>query len=360
MKKAWVAAGLLFASLRLATAAGGVDALAEWAKEAALGDRLVRASLLLELGNPADENETSDSAPSEAPPSETPGREVTTAVVYPPEPAEQAGSEAETGSEKDADADADADSSIVATNMANGLSIKNATNYNIDIPALLSEGLDIELEADQPQILIIHTHSSEAYTPSGGDDYEPSDISRTEDSNYNVIRVGKELASCFEGYGLSVVHDTGVYDYPSYTGSYSRSGTAVAEWLKKYPSISIVIDLHRDALEGNDIVYKTMAEENGDCSSQVMMVVGTDNSGLDHPKWKENLKLALYMQSALNRKYPTLARPVFVVKERYNQHLTTGSMILEVGSSGNTLQEALTAVRLFAAAAGPALASLKS
>ena len=152
--------------------------------------------------------------------------------------------------------------------------------------------------------------------------------------------------------------DTAIYDYPSYTGSYNRSGAAIEAYLAQYPDIAIVIDLHRDALGDGDVTYKTMAELDGQVSSQLMMLVGTGEGGLYHPEWEQNLRLALYLQQAVNAKYPTLARPVTVTQERYNQHLTTGSMILEVGSSGNTLQEALQAVRLYADAVGPALLKL--
>ena len=133
---------------------------------------------------------------------------------------------------------------------------------------------------------------------------------------------------------------------------------AVENYLAEYPSIAIVIDLHRDALGSGDVVYKTKAEVQGQSSAQVMLLIGTGENGLYHPNWRENLKLALYMQNAMDDKYPTLARPIALKKERYNQHLTTGSMIIEVGSSGNTLSEALLAIDLFADSVGPALAEL--
>ena len=119
-----------------------------------------------------------------------------------------------------------------------------------------------------------------------------------------------------------------------------------------------MLDIHRDALGADGVVYKTMAEEVGVCASQVMLLVGTDESGLEHPYWRQNLALALYMQNAVNQVNPTLMRPVDLVPQRYNQHLSGGSLIVEVGSSGNTLQEALAAVRLFGAAIAPALCEL--
>ena len=247
---------------------------------------------------------------------------------------------------------------ILPTTIPGGLTIRNSTAYQPDIAWLLTEGASLTLPKEGVQILIVHTHGSEAYTPDGVDQYEPSDTCRTEDKRYSVIRVGDVLAEKLESYGLTVTHDREIYDYPSYTGSYSRSGEAVSAHLAAHPETAIVIDLHRDALGTGDVVYKTVAAVDGEKSSQLMLLVGTDDSGLEHPNWEENLKLALQMQKAVNARYPTLARPVSLVRERYNQHLTTGSLILEVGSSGNTLQEALSAVRLFADAVGPLLAEM--
>ena len=246
----------------------------------------------------------------------------------------------------------------VAMTIGDTAMLKNETGYPVDADAVERGGTSIRLAAEGPQILIIHTHSSEAYTPSGLDRYEPSDTTRTEDPAYNIIRVGDELTRLLEKAGLRVIHDRGVYDYPSYTGSYGRSGAMVEQYLRDYPSISVVLDVHRDALGTDGVIYKTVAEETGTCASQAMLLVGTDESGLEHPRWRENLSLALYLQRAIFETYPTLMRPIALVPQRYNQQLCTGMLILEVGSSGNTLQEALAAIRLFAAAAAPALLSL--
>ena len=236
--------------------------------------------------------------------------------------------------------------------------LKNETAYSVSPEELLSGGPSLRLPAEGPQILIIHTHGSEAYTPAGLDRYDASDSNRTQDPRYSVIRVGDELASCLEEQGLRVLHDREIYDYPSYTGSYSRSGEAVERYLQQYPDIAVVFDLHRDALGADGVVYKTMAEEEGTVASQVMLLAGSDESGLEHPRWRENLSFALYLQQAASQAHPTLMRPVSLVSQRYNQQLSTGSLILEVGSSGNTLQEALAAIRLFAEAVGPALLDL--
>ena len=247
---------------------------------------------------------------------------------------------------------------IRETSIAGGLRIRNDTGYSVDAGSLLLAGPSLRLPAEGAQILILHTHGSEAYTQAGLDRYEANDSYRTEDTRHNIVRVGDELAALLEAAGLHVVHDREIYDYPSYTGSYSRSGEAVERALRENPGIRVVFDIHRDALGTDGVIYKTMAEEEGAVASQLMLLVGTDASGLEHPDWRENLALALYLQEAVGRRHPTLLRPVELVEQRYNQHLAPGSLILEVGSSGNTLQEALAAIRLFADGAAPALLAL--
>ena len=155
-------------------------------------------------------------------------------------------------------ATASAAATAVATTISGGLKLKNETAYDLSVPELLQAGPSIRLERGKPQILIIHTHSSEAYAPAGLDRYENADSNRTEDKRYSVIRVGDELTDILEQSGLTVLHDREIYDYPSYSGSYARSGAAVEQYLKDNPSIRVVIDLHRDALAAGDVVYKTM------------------------------------------------------------------------------------------------------
>ena len=247
---------------------------------------------------------------------------------------------------------------ILPTTMTGGLTIKNETHFAPDLSALLAAGAGLTLPAGGPQVLIIHTHTSEAYTPDGADSYIASGTARTEDLNYNIVRVGDALEAALTAHGLTVLHDRTVYDYPSYTGSYSRSGAAVEAYLAANPTLRVVIDLHRDALSSDSVVYKTLAEIPELACAQVMLLVGTCGSGLEHPDWERHLQLAAYLQNAVNAEHPTLMRPIALVNERYNQHLAPGSLLIEVGSSGNTLQEALRAVGLFGDSAGRALAAL--
>lgn len=245
---------------------------------------------------------------------------------------------------------------IAATTIPGGLTMNNATSYSLDAAALLAEPLSLRLPAEGPQILIVHTHGSESYTPDIGDSYETSDPFRTQDKSHSVIAVGDALAAAWEAQGLRVLHDREIYDYPSYNGSYTRSGAAVEAHLAENPGIAIVIDLHRDAL-GEDPIYKVVAESETP-TSQLMLLAGTGENGLYHPNWQENLKLAVHLQAAVAQNFPTLARPLAVKQERYNQQLTTGSLILEVGTTGNTLSEAIAAAQAFGEATGPYLLSL--
>lgn len=244
---------------------------------------------------------------------------------------------------------------------ADGLYLYNRTGLEVDLAAAVSAPVNITLPSEGPQILIMHTHGSEAYTQDGTDIYEPSDSSnRTLDEAYNVVRVGDEMERVFTEMGLSVVHDRTLYDYPKYSGAYDRSGAGVRQYLEQYPSIKIVLDVHRDALVGEDgTVYKAVTTIDGTKTAQVMLVLGSSEGG-DHPNWTENLALAAKFQRSMDTLYPTLARPMTLRTPVYNQQLTSGSLLVEVGSHGNTLQEALAGARLFARAAGQVLLGLKS
>ena len=198
-----------------------------------------------------------------------------------------------------------------------------------------------------PQVLILHTHGSEAYTMPPGLEYEPTSECRTTDCTCNVVRVGDELAGVLEAAGLTVVHDTTLHDYPEYSGAYDRSLTTAKAYLEQYPSIQFILDVHRDAIsDGNGGMYKVVSDVAGQNAAQLSFVVGTDGGGLEHPLWQENLKIAAAITQCLAEDYPTLMRPITVRNSRYNQHLTTGTLLVEVGAAGNSLDEALLSARL--------------
>ncbi len=227
--------------------------------------------------------------------------------------------------------------------------ISNSTDYVLNT-AELAETFDAELTGEAPQVLILHTHGSEAYTPPEGTDVVWSGDHRTTDSRYNVLRVGDEIADVFGAAGVSVLHDRTLYDYPSYSGAYDRSLAAIQSYLAQYPSIRFILDVHRDAIEdGQGNEYKVVSPIEGvGVPSQLTLVVGSDGGGLTHERWMENLKLAVAIQQNALLNYPTLMRPILLRNSRYNQHATTGSLLVEVGAAGNSPDEAALAGRLFA------------
>lgn len=230
--------------------------------------------------------------------------------------------------------------------------IKNLTDYTIDLQALLQAKSPVSItksDCSAPQILIVHTHGTEAYTPTGSDDqYSASGSYRTLDSSFNVLRIGREIADLLNQRGIGTVHSTVLHDYPSYSGAYTRALADIKGWLDTYPSIQMVIDVHRDALIEGSTVYKTVAQIEGSPCAQLMLVTGTDGGSLSHPNWEQNAALQVQLHHRLNTAYPSIMRPMSFRAGRYNQHLTAGSMLIEVGTCGNSLQEALTAARLFA------------
>ncbi len=238
--------------------------------------------------------------------------------------------------------------------------IDNDTGYNVDIAALLAEPLGLQIAADAPSVLIVHTHTTESYTPEGQQHYALTDSTRTQDKTQNVVRVGEEIARTLTAQGVSVLHDTTINDYPSYNGSYTKTLGIIEWYLAHYPSIQTVIDVHRDAMTRSDgTKLKVTADIGGEKAAQVMLVIGTSEGGLTHESWRENLKLGLRIQDKLTTMYPTLARPLNLRKERFNQHATPGSMIVEVGTDGNTLTEACAAGRYFATALAEVLNAQK-
>lgn len=213
---------------------------------------------------------------------------------------------------------------------------------------------------DGPQILILHTHGSEAYTQSGEDTYEESDPYRTTDCTKNVVRVGEEMAMELRAHGFRVLHDTNLYDYPSYNEAYDRSAAAIKQWLEQYPSIQLVLDVHRDALvgEGGE-PYALVSTEAGKKVAQIMLVLGSEDGGNPHPSWKKNLALGAYLQRNMVKNYTALARPMVLRSGRFNQHLAPAALLVEVGGHGNTLQQAIDGARLWADSAARSLKELE-
>lgn len=232
---------------------------------------------------------------------------------------------------------------------AEAITIGGACTYEVDPLELLLRESVLDFSQDGPTVLIVHTHTSEAYAMEAGWEYNETETARTQDTEYSVVRVGRVVAEELERRGISVIHDTTFNDYPSYNGAYNSTLAKIQQWVAEYPSIQMVIDIHRDAganADGTPVRHAVTLD--GVETAQLMLVVGTDQGGLSHPGWQDNLSWALKLQAVLERQWPGLCRDLDLRTERFNQHMTPGSLLIEVGSSGNTLKEALEAARLLA------------
>ena len=219
--------------------------------------------------------------------------------------------------------------------------------WPVDTANLLQQPLTWDLKAGAPTVLILHSHATESYEKEPG--YEETSPYRTLDTNYNMVSVGERVAQLLEAGGIRVIHDGTLHDYPSYNDAYGNARQTVADILDKNPSICLVLDLHRDAAEDVNGRQKvsTATVEGNECAN-LMLVMGSDSGGLSFPDWERNLALAVKLQAQLEQTYPGLCRPIKVVSGRYNQDLSTGALLIEVGTAGNTHAQALRAAEYLA------------
>jgi stage II sporulation protein P len=223
-----------------------------------------------------------------------------------------------------------------------GLKFNNATTYPLNADALRNA----KLEFSNPAVLIVHTHTSEAYAEQEG--------ARSREDSVNMVRIGTIVKENLERQGIKVIHDTTHNDYPAYNGSYNKALGVIQRNLSENPDIQVVLDIHRDytarTANETEIQLKPVTSVNGSKTSQVMFVVGTGHSGLNHPNWRHNLAFAVKLNDAFNEIAPNVMRPINVRKERFNQHQTLGSLIVEVGAASNSLYESENAAYYIAQA----------
>ena len=243
-----------------------------------------------------------------------------------------------------------------------GGSIKNNTRVPAaEVAAEITNPLPfaVEWNSPDPQILIMHTHATEDYRLSAGLWYRPGDGARSTDRSINMCAVGRVMADTLNAAGICTLHDETLNDYPSYTGSYANSRAVVQQYLAQYPSIKVVLDVHRDAIEReNGTRCAPVCSIDGRQAAQVMIICGCDNgTSVQLPAWRQNLRFAAAWERSMEAKYPGLTRPVLFSYRFYNQDLTTGSLLIEIGGHGNNLNEALYAGYLAAQGLADALLS---
>ena len=224
-----------------------------------------------------------------------------------------------------------------------------ACDLRPDLRELLERPLKLGQVGEAPAVLILSTHATESYRQNG-EDYRESSAYRTLNPEYNMISVGSLVARLLEQRGIPVLQDKTFHDYPSYNGSYTHARKSILSYIKEYPSVQLILDLHRDATDGSQGQLCTRASVGGKDSAQLMLVVGTDSGGLTHEDWEENLSLALKLQVQLEELAPGITRPLSLRAQRFNQDLSPGALLVEVGAAGNTRQEALSAAEVLAEA----------
>ena len=219
-----------------------------------------------------------------------------------------------------------------------------AVNIQPDIPALLQKPLQWDLTGEEPSVLILHTHATESYSRRG-ENYKETSAWRTLDPDYNMLSVGALVAELLKNNGIGVVQDESLHDYPSYSGSYIRSRKSLRQLLKEHPGIRLVLDLHRDASGEEAGQMHTRAEVEGETSAQRMVGIDTNHEGFE-----ENLSLGLKLHALLEQRYPGIMRPLQLRGQRFNQDLSPGALLVEVGAAGNSHGEARIAAKALAEA----------
>lgn len=230
------------------------------------------------------------------------------------------------------------------------LDIINTTDYKVDLNALLNRTyVTSKIIGEDPIVLIIHTHGTESFVPNNKNYYFTDTSFNSTDITQNIVAVGDEFCNVLEKNNIPFIHDKTMFDENSYKLSYKNSGIAVEEYIKKYPSIRYIIDIHRDTIcDKNNVNQKPITIIDGKRTAQIMFVVGTNAGGANHPNWKDNLTIVLKYQAIINEKYPSLARPIYLHTSSFNQFNMPTMMLLEIGASGNTLEEAKNAAILSA------------
>ena len=214
-------------------------------------------------------------------------------------------------------------------------------------------------DTDEPLVLIYHTHTTESFEPYVRDSYDTSFNYRTTDPTKNAVMVGDAIQAELEEQGIGVIHAREIHDYPSYNGSYGRSRDTIIPILEQYPSIKVVLDIHRDAIGGDGVAYQPFIEVNGKEAAQIMIISGCDDGTLGMPNYMENFHFACALQSKLESDHKGFTRPILFDYRHYNQDLTNGSLLIEVGSHGNTLGQVQFSGQLLGRSLGQLLNSMK-
>ena len=223
--------------------------------------------------------------------------------------------------------------------------VQNRTDKSIDIEKILQEGANLSIkDKSKPTILIYHTHTHECYVALDNGSYMQGETTQSENEALNVIRVGNAICARLEAAGFCVIHDTEIHD-ADYNNAYAHSGKTIDKILKKYPSIEVTIDIHRDSIgvQGDKTARTSVVKEiGGKKAAQIMIISGCEENNITgFPHWYDNLHFALGLQKQFSEDNPGLARPLYFADRKYDMYKTKNSVLIEVGADGNTLEQAV-------------------
>ena len=223
--------------------------------------------------------------------------------------------------------------------------VKNVNSKtDINIKKLLEAETELTVSRDKPAVLIFHSHTTETYELLDRDFYAVGHKTRSNDSGRNMVRVGEEAVKEIEKAGFKVIHDKEIHD-GTYNSAYSHSRKSVEKYLMEYPSLKVVLDLHRDAIHRSDgTKIKPVATVEGKKAAQIMIISGCQEEGgpiEGFPDWKKNLVFAVELQNTLETLFEGITRPLYFSPRKYNMDLTACSLLVEIGSDANTLDEAV-------------------
>ncbi len=216
-----------------------------------------------------------------------------------------------------------------------------STNRSINFDELLSGNITLTKKSDK--ILLYNTHTSESYSNSDKYKFDYSGTKRSMDARYNMLAVAKEFDKNLKSKGFDSIQNTTPHDYGTYTSAYAKSRITVKDAIANLGRVGISIDVHRDAAA--DLEFRPVVQIKGVQVAQCMLVMGIGNDTSKNPYWQDNLKLAFKLQQIADDVYPGLFRPMYIRNSVYNQDLNKFSLLIEIGATGNTLEEALLATR---------------
>ncbi len=242
-----------------------------------------------------------------------------------------------------------------------GITLNNTSIENDQAKQQLEQApsFTIELNSNEPQVLIFHTHTTESFDRFDAEYYDINYPSRSTDSKNNIVKIGETITNVLNSNGINTVHATEYHDYPTFEGAYYRSADTVTKYLELYPSIKVVLDVHRDGLEREDGTrLKPLVTIDGKKIAQIMLVCNADDGTGYHPDFYENFRLAARIQSDMETLFPGITRPILFDYRDYNQFMHPGMLLVEVGSHGNSLEQAVLSAACFGTALSQTLLKL--